>query len=144
MKAICFSIPLELIATAVLALTGVIPAFGGVQVVTNDGDSGTGTLRAMIPAASPGDTITFSDSLTGTTIWLSSGRINLAKSVTIDGSNLSRCITIKAYNQSRVFSVGAGQQVTLRSLRLVQGNASSGGAINNFGILTVSDCAISG
>ncbi|HXF09146.1 MAG TPA: hypothetical protein VN625_00060, partial [Desulfuromonadaceae bacterium] len=52
------------------------------QVVTSSADSGAGSLRDTIAAASPGDVITFSNSLSGQTITLTSGQLVLDKNLT--------------------------------------------------------------
>ena len=52
--------------------------------VTNDNDSGTGSLRAQLAAAHAGDTINFAPSAYGT-INLTSGPLQVATSVKIKG-----------------------------------------------------------
>ena len=53
--------------------------------VTNALDSGAGSLRAAIKAASSGDTIVFASSLNGQTITLTSGELAISKSLDIEG-----------------------------------------------------------
>src|SRR5262249_47195070 len=53
--------------------------------VTSAKDSGAGSLRAEISAAHSGDTIVFSAKLTGKTITLTHGELDLNKSLTIQG-----------------------------------------------------------
>src|SRR6516165_10518861 len=53
--------------------------------VLNNLDSGGGSLRAEVAAASSGDTIVFNKSLVGQTITLTSGDLAITKSLTIDG-----------------------------------------------------------
>ena len=53
--------------------------------VSNNKDSGPGSLRATIAAATSGDTIDFSSKLNGQTIKLTSGELALGVSLTIDG-----------------------------------------------------------
>ena len=54
--------------------------------VTSAADDGSsGTLRAMVAAATPGDTIVFDHSLNGQEIKLTQGQINLNKSLDIEG-----------------------------------------------------------
>ena len=76
-------------------------------VVTNDDDSGTGSLRQAIADAASGDTITFSHSLRGQTIMLTSGALDITKSLDIDGPGASQ------------LSVSGGEQ---RGLRRVLGH----------------------
>jgi hypothetical protein len=53
--------------------------------VTNNLDSGPGSLRAEIAAARKGDTIVFAASLSGQTIALSSTELSIPKNLTIQG-----------------------------------------------------------
>jgi hypothetical protein len=53
--------------------------------VMNNKDSGSGSLRFEIAAASSGDTINFSSNLNGQTIALTSGPLTLGVNMTIDG-----------------------------------------------------------
>src|SRR5262245_19554404 len=53
--------------------------------VTNNLDSGAGSLRAAIKAASSGDTIVFDSSLAGQTITLTSGELAINQSLDIEG-----------------------------------------------------------
>ena len=54
-------------------------------IVNSAADSGAGSLRAEIAAASSGDTIKFAGSLKGQTITLTSGELALDKSLDIEG-----------------------------------------------------------
>src|SRR5262249_980258 len=54
--------------------------------VTNDHDSGSGSLRAKIARAADGDTIVFAPGLAGATIRLTGGELVLKRGVTIDAS----------------------------------------------------------
>ena len=53
--------------------------------VLNALDSGAGSLRDTIKAASSGDTILFDSSLSGQTITLTSGELAITKSLDIEG-----------------------------------------------------------
>jgi hypothetical protein len=135
--------------------------------VTNNLDSGAGSLRAEIAAANPGDTINFAPSLDGQTITLTSGQLVLNHSLTIDGPGagqlaISGGLTWRQLgrvrqpepfvgNSSRVFEViGAGTNVTLSGLTITDGSGRSvgtleGGAILNIdgSTLTLSGCTVS-
>jgi predicted outer membrane repeat protein len=139
--------------------------------VTSTQDSGAGSLRADIAAAQSGDTIVFSSTLfssskdghgkpkpppttTPTAITLTSGELNLTKSLTIQGPGAGN-LTISGNNASRVFEVAQGTTVTLSGLTISKGDgvasASSsnpwggyGGGILNHGTLTVSGGTFSG
>ena len=116
--------------------------------VTSAADSGPVSLRAEIAAAKTGDTIAFAPSLNGQTITLTSGELLITQSLTIDGPGAGN-LTISGNFASRVFEVGQsnGIKVTLSGLTITSGVAQDGlggGAIENFGNLTVSNCTLSG
>jgi len=90
--------------------------------VTNNRDSGSGSLRDAIAKAAAGDTIKFSSSLTEKTITLTSGQLLIKKSLTIDGAN--RNITISGNNASRVMLTENGTKVTLKNLIVANGRVS--------------------
>ncbi|MGA3038295.1 MAG: choice-of-anchor Q domain-containing protein [Vulcanimicrobiaceae bacterium] len=114
--------------------------------VSTTADSGTGSLRAAIAAANPGDTISFAPSLSGT-ITLTSGAITLAQNITVSGPGAST-ITVSGNNASNIFTVNSGVTATISGLMLANGagaacagNSSDtcGGAIQNEGTLTVNN-----
>ena len=121
--------------------------------VTSPLDNGDrGTLRYDIAHAANGDTIEISPTLTAPIV-LSQGELLLKKNLTIEGQ-ASQPETISGNNGSRVFEAAANHQVTLTNLTLIDGNglanptdsstyAYSGGAILNFGTLTVNNCTLS-
>jgi parallel beta-helix repeat protein len=106
-------------------------------------DSGTGSLRAEIAAAQNNDTIVFASGLNGT-ITLTSGQLLITQSLTIVGPGPGD-LTISGNSASRVFAVAGsnGIKVTLSGLKIMNGVAQDGGAIENFGNLTVSNCTLS-
>jgi predicted outer membrane repeat protein len=112
----------------------------------NNLDSGAGSLRAEIGKAHNGDTIVFAPSLSGATIFLTSGELLIQKNLTIAGPGAQQ-LTISGIDQStRLFEVAAKDTVTLSGLTLSQGNnrGGNGGGILNNGTLTVSGCTFSG
>jgi hypothetical protein len=125
--------------------------------VTNNLDSGAGSLRAEIAAANPGDTINFAPSLDNQTINLTSGQLVINKSLTIQGPGAGQLAISGggSYGSSvgsRVFEVyGASTNVTLSGLTITQGNSQGtlhpgyGGGIDNENgsRLTVSGCTLS-
>jgi hypothetical protein len=113
-------------------------------VVTNNADSGAGSLRQAINDATPGSTITFGNALSGQTILLTSGQILVNKSLTIDGSALPVSVAIQN-NSNRMLEFRAGAVVFLDSLTLSKGRCPhAGGAILNLGgNLTVNRCTLS-
>ena len=120
------------------------PATPAVDTVTSTLDDGSaGTLRAVIAAAAPGDTIAFDPSLDGQTITLS-GEIALDKSLTIQGPGAS-LLTISGNNAGRIFDVAGapGINVTVSGLTLTGGSADNGGAVLNAGeTLTITSTVI--
>jgi hypothetical protein len=117
--------------------------------VTNNLDSGAGSLRADIAAAHNGDTIVFAPSLDGQTITLTSGELLIRKNLIIAGPGAGE-LTVSGNNASRVFEVAKLRQVTLSGLTISKGVASGpqpgdlGGGILNHGTLTVSGSTLSG
>lgn len=134
--------------------------------VTSAADSGSGSLRAEIAIANPGDTINFASSLDGKTITLTSGELVLNKSLTIDGPGAGQLAISGGLTWfhgrpipstgSRVFEViGSGTNVTLSGLTITDGdgrrNPPYGSLTNNGGAiatgygstLTVSGCTVS-
>lgn len=104
-------------------------------LVTTTADSGAGSLRAAIAAASAGDTIQFAASLANQTITLTSGQIEIGagKNITIDGS-AAPGVTVSGNNRSRMFLVKSNQDfpttLSFKNLSLTNGyTAEHGGAI---------------
>ena len=131
--------------------------FIGPSTVTNTDDTGAGSLRQAIADADPGDLIVFDTALSGQTITLGGSEIVLDKDITIDASALGTDISISGHGdlvpndmrdpgESRIFSIPSDHVVTLRSLRLIHGQASiadsSGGAISSSGQLTMERCVV--
>ena len=112
-------------------------------VVTNNSDSAAGSLRWEIACNSSGATITFAPALSGQTITLTSGEISIAKVLTIDGSSLSSPVTISGNNLSRIFNVTNPGDLTLDSLKLINGKAVNGSAVLNNGALHVYNSTLS-
>jgi hypothetical protein len=119
--------------------------------VTSAADDGSaGTLRAVIAAAKSGDTIDFDPSLAGQTITMTQGELAVAKSLDIEGLGRHR-LTVSGNHASRVFDISSGATVTIAGLTMTDGLAagnspvlaSTGGAILNFGTLTLSDDVLS-
>jgi len=124
-----------------LAAFSAMPAFGGTDTVTNAADSGAGSLRDTIAAASPGDTINFSLTLPAT-ITLTSGELLISKNLMISGPGASS-LAINGYSASRVFEIASGT-VAISGLTIQNGSTDTGGGIMNSGTLTLTNSIISG
>jgi hypothetical protein len=120
--------------------------------VTNNLDSGIGSLRAAITKAQNNDTIVFAPKLDGQTITLTSGELVINKSLTIQGPGAGQ-LAVSGGNASRVFEVdGAQASVSLSGLTIADGNGQGGtdpyygGAIFNGpgATLTLAACTLSG
>ncbi|MFB2772650.1 choice-of-anchor Q domain-containing protein [Pelatocladus sp. BLCC-F211] len=113
--------------------------------VTNNADSGEGSLRAALESAQAGDIIQFDPSLANQTITLTSGELPIAKDVTIDGAGAEN-LTISGNNTTRIFSVNNYVNATVKNLTLtngmVTGTDGRGGAIAvwDYGTLQVENC----
>ena len=131
---------------ALLSVAFTLPLRAATNVVTTTADSGSGSLRDTIAASASGDVITFSNSLSGATIVLTSGELVLTNSLTIDASTLTNGIAIDGNAASRVFTVVSNTTVVLNLLTLTNGNASGsvGGGIYSLGTLTVNQCTLAG
>lgn len=90
------------------------------MLVTTANDSGPGSLRQLIADAIPGATIRFAPALSGQTITLSS-QLNVAKSLTIDGSTVAQPITLSGNHAVRVMFVDANIDVTVMGLVIANG-----------------------
>ncbi len=94
--------------------------------VTNNADSGAGSLRNAIASASSGDIITFN---AGMTITLTTGQLTINKNLTIEGDlngDFTPDVTIDANYNSRVLNITGGT-VTLDGLTIQHGLVSGSG-----------------
>jgi len=133
--------PLSSLLVAMLLMSAALPPLANAATitVTNNNDSGAGSLRQAITDTVASDTITFDSSIAGQTITLSS-QLTINKNLAIDGTGQN--ITISGNNAVRVFEVTAGT-VTFDSLIIANGNTSNstgssgGGIFNSNGNVTV-------
>lgn len=94
------------------------------DTVTSAADSGPGSLRAVIAAASSGDTVGFAPGLDDQTIDLASA-IAIGKSLTIAGPGAA-LLRIDAGHSSQIFTISAGN-LSISGLTLANGAAPGGG-----------------
>lgn len=113
-----------------------------VYTVTNNYDSGAGSLRYLINAASSGDTITFAPGLASPIDLSTSGEIAINKDLTIAGPG-ARNLTISGNNLSRVFN-NISASTKIGGVTISGGSATDGGAILNSGNLDLDNVTLSG
>jgi hypothetical protein len=134
-------------ALGMLLYAVAVPVHAATITVTNGNDSGAGSLRQAINAASPGDTINFAPSVT--TVNLTSGELVINKNLTITGPGANR-LTVQVNDNVisvRVFNISSSTvTVCISGITISNGNAfdgSGGGGILSAGVLTLTDCTIS-
>ncbi|MGK7920094.1 MAG: DUF4347 domain-containing protein, partial [Trichodesmium sp.] len=96
--------------------------------VTNNNDSGTGSLREAIATAQSGDTIEFDPSVANQTITLTSGQLEIDKDLIIDGVNAPNLI-ISGNNTSRIIDLKLTPilektTLTIKNLTIANGKTS--------------------
>jgi hypothetical protein len=108
-----------------------------VFTVTNTLNAGAGSLRAQVAHAGSGDQILFAPALTGQTIKLTTGAININKQLTISGPG-ALLLTISGSERQLIFLIGTSGNVSISGLTLTDARtAGRGGAIQNNGALTL-------
>ncbi len=113
--------------------------------VTNDADSGKGSLRAELALAQNGDTIVFSPKAYGT-ITLTSGPLEVATGVNIQGPGTKK-VTVSGDDSSTVFEVDKGVTASISGMTITDGvspNFYEAGGIFNQGNLTLTDAVVTG
>jgi hypothetical protein len=101
-----------------------------VVCVTNNANSGPGSLRQAIDSADAGDTIIFDPSLSGQTITLGGRQLIISKDLTIDASALPGGLTIDANGQSRVMQIISPP---LRSIDITAGTGTTASQSSELG-----------
>src|SRR5262249_55425123 len=97
--------------------------------VTSAADDGSsGTLRAMLATASPGNNIQFAPQLYGRTITLKQGQLVIDKTLAIQGPGANQ-LAISGNDGSRVFDVTGSGTVSIAGLSITHGLAPVGGRI---------------
>jgi hypothetical protein len=121
------------------------------QVVTNNNDSGAGSLRDVIANACIGSTITFAANVTGA-INLTSGELLIDRNLTINGPG-AKILTVQRSTAPgtpafRILDIApASVNATISGVTIANGNAlgsTGGGGIYNTGTLALSDSTIFG
>jgi hypothetical protein len=116
--------------------------------VTNENDSGSGSLRQAIADASPGDTITFA--LRVRTVTLTSGELVIDKDLTITGPGATRLTVTAKFSDFvyfRIFNISSSTTtVSISGITISSGFVeydTGGGGILSVGVLTLTDSTIS-
>jgi hypothetical protein len=124
------------------------PGRAATLTVTSTADSGSGSLRAAIISANPGDDIDFAVSLAGQTIHLTSGELVIGKNIAIDASGLGTAVAIDGGGTSRVFEITAGTAslvgLTITNGVSPAGNAGGGILVDPAAALTLNSSTIAG
>lgn len=111
-----------------------------VITVTNTNDSGAGSLRAAVISAVDGDVIDFDAGVIGTGfIDLTSGHIEISKSITIQGPGSSQLAIFS--DLARVFYTSAGLPI-ISGLTIGQSSDTDGGALLNETTLVMTDVIV--
>ena len=120
-----------------------VPSTLTVTNILDTGVLGDGSLRGEIAAAQNGDVINFAPGLAGQTITLTGGELAITNSLDIQGLGANQ-LTVSGNSASRVFDItGSTTNVQIHDLTIANGVDSSGGAIYNAAVLTVSNCTLS-
>ncbi|HOU12291.1 MAG TPA: choice-of-anchor Q domain-containing protein [Anaerolineae bacterium] len=132
-----------LVALGMMLIMQPLTARAETITVTSTLDDGTGSLRAAIAAANPGDTIVFSSDMS---IYLVS-ELSINKTLTIDGGSYAVKVSGDTDNDGtrnvRVFTIGESGVVALNHLNIVGAYGVAGGGIVNYGALTVQHSTLS-
>ena len=134
---------LQLFALLCAMMAGTQSLHAGTITVTTTADSGAGSLRAAIAAASDGDTIQFDAALNGQTITLTSAELVIDKNVTISGPGPNLLAVSSGSAQFRIFHVMSGHTVTIGGLTISHGVGTGGGVLNEQATLTLANCTVS-
>ena len=103
--------------------------------VTSGSDTGTGTLRAALSLASPGDNIDFAPAIRE--VDLSTAGLTLTQNVTLLNDLGTGSVTIKGNSSFTIFSVNSGVTASISGLNVTAGSGTSGGGLYNDGTLTL-------
>ena len=127
---------------------------GSNPIVTTNADSGPGSLRDVIEAATDGAIIQFAPGINGQTITLTTAELLINASITIVGPGASQ-LTVQRSTENgtpsfRIFEITPGHTVTIQGLTIRNGLAEGaaplnwgGGIYNDGSTLTVVDSIIS-
>lgn len=117
---------------------------GAAIIVTNNADTGAGSLRqAITDATSSGYRILFTG-LANTTVTLTTGELDISstQNIFIDASNIPGGVTIDGGNSSRLFDLATNAIMAAHSLHITNGSTigsdgNDGGGLRNLGTTTL-------
>ena len=132
------SLPICLL-TAFVALFNATPLFATTITVTNNADSGPGSLRQALIAAQENDTITFADNVRGS-INILSALPTIVTTLTIVGPG-ANLLTLNGVNTSLISINALGRTIAISGLTFANGR---GGAIWNDANLALTRCVVTG
>jgi CSLREA domain-containing protein len=118
-------------------------------VVSNNSDSGSGSLRAAIASACAGATVTFAPSVVSP-INLTSDELVIQRPMTISGPGANLMTVRRSASASTSFSifhVSAGGIVNISGLTITKGNPDHDGGgiyVDNGSTLSLTDCTVAG
>ncbi len=110
------------------------------NMVTNNQDGGSGSLRRVLECVADGDTVFFDNALAGDTILITSAILSLAKDVVLF-SNLSPRINLMS-SISGALEIPGSQQVQIHHLNIISGISGDPAAVVNMGDLQLFDTNI--
>ncbi len=143
------------LTSLILVLITGVNLYAANQVVTNNNDSGAGSLRQAISDVGDGEEITFNLTTGNETITiLSELSVTFTKTISIDGDNTAGSgtnvtvqVTTPGTSTYRVFKCppDTGKTHTISNMTIKGGNKSEGGSIYFYynGDLTLINCTIS-
>lgn len=153
-----FLIPLLLLSLTLLFCLTTVSAASGDAIYVNSSsgnDSWDGQSATYNSTSGSGPKLSIKNA-TGTvnkggTIHISNGQyagknntnVTIDKNMTIIGESLTGTI-INGTNTNWIFHINSGVTVTIHNLTLANGNSTTGGAIENYGNLTVTNCIFTG
>lgn len=132
----------QIVPAVLIPLFTALCAEGSTITVTNNNDSGSGSLRDAVSMANNGDTIVFDPALSGDTILLASGEIVIDKNLSIIGLDDDSTF-ISGNDSSRIFRINGADTVNIEDMTLTNGmSADSGGAVYSNGSLSLKTCVL--
>jgi hypothetical protein len=137
--------PLRFLLTLLCAAVASLQSVDAITVnsTADPTESGKTTLRDALAAVSDGETISFNVT-TPATITLTSGQLEVGKSITISGPGADQ-LSVNGSAASRVFHILSGKTVSISGLTITNGSDAGGGGIyNDHATLTVTNSILSG